>query len=95
MRSFAKVAKMIGKLKCSGRYGMHFVTEVSTFWMKVLSLSCTPNMDTTASSEYLVPLFDTTRLPVPAADNTYRTQSSNIIESHVFEIILLVKVMLI
>jgi len=63
--------------------------------MKMLPLSCTPNIDKRASSEYLVPLCDTTRLRVPAADNTYRIQSSKIIESHVFEIILLVKVMLI
>jgi len=53
LRNFAKVVKMIGKLRCYGTYGVNFVTEVSTFWMKVLSLSCTRDMDTTGSSEYL------------------------------------------
>ena len=48
-------------------------------------------MDTTASSEYLVPLYDNTRLHFLAADHTYPIQSSKIIESHVFEIIMLLK----
>jgi hypothetical protein len=49
------------------------------------------NMDTTASSEYLVPLYDNTRLHILAEDHTYIIQSSKIIESHVLEIILLLK----
>jgi len=35
LRNFAKAAKMFGKLKCSGRYGIRFVTEVLTLCMKV------------------------------------------------------------
>jgi len=70
---------------------MHFVTDVSTFRMKVLPLSSTRNMGTTSSSEYLVPLYDTTRLHIPAADNTYCVQSNKFIESYTFEIILLLK----
>jgi hypothetical protein len=91
LRNFAKAAKMIGKFRCSGSYGMHFVREVSTLWMNVLPLSSTRNTDTTASSEYLVLLYDTTQLHIPAKDHTYRIQSSKIIESHVFEIILLLE----
>jgi len=91
LRTFAKGAKMFGKLRCSGRYGIQFVTGVPTFWMKVLPLSSTRNMDTTASSEYLVPLHNTTRLHIPATDHNYRIQNSEIIQSQVFAIILLLK----
>ena len=31
VRKFEKVAKMIGKLKCSGRYGMHFLQKCQRF----------------------------------------------------------------
>jgi hypothetical protein len=70
---------------------MQLVIEVSTFWMKVLPLSSTRNMDTAACSEYLVPLHNTTRLHIPATDRNYRIQSREIIESQVFEKILLLK----
>ena len=75
LRDFVKAAKMFGKLRCSGRYGMHFVTEVPTFWMKVLPLSSTYNNETTASSEYMVPLYDTTRLHISAAERQYVSYS--------------------
>jgi hypothetical protein len=91
VRNFAKAAKMIGKLRCSGRYGMHFVTEVPTFWMKVLPLSSTRNMETTASSKYLARLYDITQLYIQAAVHPYHIQSSKFIQSHVLEIILLLK----